>query len=140
MSIHDDRLGTLEQKVTTLTHDLVVMRSDFLTNFAGLDRRIATLDKVVSDQGMEIRDIQHNMTILLGVVGDQGRDIKAIRSDLNVMKGDLSAVKENMVALETHMTAMENRVETRVTALETRMLDGFEQILALIDSRLPATS
>jgi len=165
---YDDRLVAVEQRMVTLTYDLAATRSDFLSHFVGLDRSIATLNKTVANQEKEIGDIHHNMTILLGVVGSQGQDIKAIKEDLHVVKGDvnvmkgdmdvmkgdlsavkenmvtkedLGAVKENMVALETRMearmTAMETRVETRMTAMETRMLDGFEHILAVIDSRLP---
>lgn len=150
MSTYDDRLAALEQKVTTLTHDLVATQSDFITHLGGFGRSIATLNKAVSDQELDARDLHHNMTILLGVVGNQGLDIKAIKEDLHVMKDDLSTVKENIVALETRMAtkedlaSLETRVEARMTAmetrLETRMLDGFKQILAVIDSRLPPAS
>lgn len=147
MSTYDDRLAALEQKVTTLTHDLVATQSDFLTHFGGLGRSIATLNKSVSDQEMDARDLHHNMTILLGVVGDQGQDIKAIRTDLNVVKDDLSTVKEDLGAVKSDVDAIKADLSTvkasikeDIAALETRMLDGFKQIIAVIDSRLPPAS
>lgn len=103
MSTYDDRLAALEQKVTTLTHDLVATQSDFFTHLGGFSRSIATLNKAVSDQELSVRDLHHNQTILLGVVGNQGQDIKAIRADLNVVKDDLSTVKSDVNSIKTDL-------------------------------------
>ncbi len=122
MSAYDDRLAALEQKVTTLTHDLVATQSDFFTHLGGFSRSIATLNKAVSDQEMDARDLHHNMAILLGVVGDQGKDIKAIKADLGALKVNVEALEQNLGnrfdILEGRMGTLEGRFDAQDKKLD----------------------
>jgi len=119
MAAYDERLAVLEHKVTTLTHDLAVTQSDFLTHFGGLGRSIATLNKAVSDQEMETRDAHHNMTILLGVVGNQGQDIKAIKEDIGIVKNDLNTVKADVDGIKVGLGIVKTDVDSVKTDLGT---------------------
>src|SRR5215469_5882971 len=90
------------------------------------DERMAE-ESTPSALGVNLKEINENMTILLGVVGDQGQDIKAIKEDLGVVKADVDSMKVDLGAVKDSVAAL----ETRMVALETRMLDGFKQILTV---------
>lgn len=76
MPTQEDRITTLEQ--TT------VSRIDFLN----------AVNKLTLQQAQNASDTYHELTILLGVTGSQGKDIKAI-------KEDVSSIKDRLVSLET---------------------------------------
>ena len=76
MPTQEERITELEQKT--------VSRIDFLN----------AISKLQLQHAQSSSDTYHELTILLGVVGSQGRDIKSI-------KEDISALKERLGSLET---------------------------------------
>jgi hypothetical protein len=104
VSTYEDRLAALEQKVVILEQSLAVTRSDILK------------------QDLDTRELHYNMTILLGVVGVQGQDIKAI-------KADLGAVKAGAEAFEKH-------ADQRFDALDKKL----DQVLSVLSRLTPGES
>ncbi len=76
MPTQDERLFIVEQAVASL-------RNDFLQAIVENTRSMGTLSRVVSQQEQNVRDANHEITILLGVVSAQGKDIKDIKSHLD---------------------------------------------------------
>ena len=76
MSTHEERTAELEQ--------LTVSRIDLVN----------AISKLTLQQAQNSSDAYHEITLLLGIIGSQRRDIGTI-------KEDVSALKERLVSLET---------------------------------------
>ncbi len=72
------------------------------------DRTI--LNRLASEQLLRLRDLEHNVTILVGVQGSQGQDIKAIKSDV-------SDIRERLERVESHLERMESHFDERLDAI-----------------------
>jgi len=104
----EDRIAALERKVAVLE----LLRSQ--------DERKAE-EALPPAQARHMREINENLTILLGVTSSQGRDIK-------VIKEDVSGIKDRLDGLETQSNA------------HTGRFDHVEALLAQILARLPEKS
>ena len=122
MSTSEDRIAALERKVAAL--ELRRMYDESRTQ-----------QNVPSELGQNLREINENMTILLGVIGEQGQDIKTIKENVATM-----ATKEDVATLQGDVTALKGDVATLrgdITTLDERVLSAFQQLLTVIDQRLP---
>ncbi len=148
MSTHDDRLAALEQ-------GLRVVQSDFLLYLSESNRQMATLNKVITAQELNGRDIDHNLTVLLGIASEQGRDIKAVKDALGTAKEQIADVKQDNAEFYIKFDRLENqqipairqdindlhtkfdRLENRFGGLEGKF-DWLEKRLATLESRFEA--
>jgi hypothetical protein len=80
MPTEEDRLATLERKVAALE-----LRRLY-------DERKAE-EAIPPAQAQNLREINENMTILLGVVSSQGGDIKMIQEDVGSIKDRLDRLE-----------------------------------------------
>ena len=108
MPTQEDRIASLERKVAMLE----LLRSQ--------DERKAE-EALPPAQTRNMREINENLTILLGVTSSQGRDIKTI-------KEDVSGIKDRLDRLDTQSNA------------QTGRFDHVEALLAQILARLPEKS
>lgn len=100
MPTQEERIAALEQ--TTIS------RIDFLNS----------VNRLALQQAQNANDTYHELTILLGVTGSQGQDIKAI-------KEDVGTIKERLGSVETTIKERLGSVETTLsehTALLTQIL------------------
>jgi hypothetical protein len=97
----EDRIAALERKVAMLE----LLRSH--------DERKAE-EALPPAQAHHMREINENLTILLGVTSSQGGDIK-------VIKEDVSSIKDRLDRLETQSTEHSGRFD-HVEALLTQIL------------------
>src|SRR5499427_2191365 len=97
----EDRLAALERKVAMLE----LLRSQ--------DERKAE-EALPPAQARTMKEINENLTILLGVTSSQGRDIK-------VIKEDTSSIKDRLDLLETQSNEHTGRFD-HVEALLTQIL------------------
>ena len=81
----------------------------------------AILNRIASEQLLRLRDLEHNVTVLVGVQGSQGQDIRA-------MKADVSAIKERLERVESRLDRMESHLDERFDAIDKR----FDAVLALL--------
>jgi chromosome segregation ATPase len=109
------------------------------------EERLSALEKFQSIAAAHIRETEENTTILLGVIREQGRDIKRIFQRLEVIDERLGTIDGRLDTLENHMEALEGRMgrlegrmgalEGRIGALESRMgtvENKLDQILLLL--------
>ena len=87
------------------------------------EERLSTLEQTVNMHGKGIDDLSHNVTILLGITSEQGKDIRAMRVSL----ADLSQ----------RLNAFEQRVDSRFEALDGRV-SGLDSRVSGLDSRIGA--
>jgi len=129
VSTYDERLTAVEQTITSL-------RQDFLQAIMDHTRSMTTLNKVVLQQEQNMRDADHEITILTGVISTQGRDIKE-------MKNRLESFDQRFTSLEEHFdqrftsseeqfgqrfASSEERFDQRFTSLEGKL----EQVVQLL--------
>ena len=69
-------MPTQEERLSALEQGLAAVQGDFLIHLSENNRQMAALNKVISTQELHSRDIDHNVPILLGIAGSQGKDIK----------------------------------------------------------------
>ncbi len=86
------------------------------------EERLTNLEQ---DVATNIRELDENITIMLGVMKHQGRDIKRTFERLETIDTRLNA-------MDTHLESM----DTRLNTMDTR-LDRVENILTQILARLP---
>ncbi len=108
----EERLAALEWKVAMLE----LLRSQ--------DERKAE-EALPPAQVRNLREINENLTILLGVTSSQGGDIK-------VIKADTSSVKDRLERLEA-----QSREHTALLSEHTGRFDHVEALLTQILARLP---
>jgi len=109
----EDRLAALERKVAMLE----LLRSQ--------DERKAE-EALPPAQARTMKEINENLTILLGVTSSQGRDIKVIKADASSIKDRLDrleAQSNEQTALLNEHTGRFNHVE----ALLTQILAHFSE-------------
>ena len=118
MSTYDERLTAVEQTITSL-------RQDFLQAIMDHTRSMTTLNKVILQQEQNMRDADHEITILTGVISAQGQDIKE-------MKNRLESFDQRFTSLEEHFdqrfASSEERFDQRFTSLEGKL----EQVVQLL--------
>ena len=83
------------------------------------EERLSTLEQTVTVLSKGIRDIHYNETILLGLVSEQGKDIRE-------MKVSLGALNERLDVFEQSVT---NRFEEQDKKLD--------QVLLLLNTLIP---
>jgi hypothetical protein len=76
-------MPTQEDRLTVVELTLNSLRQDFLQAIVDNTRSMTTLNKVVAQQEQNVRDADHEITILLGGVSAQGKDIKEIKNRLD---------------------------------------------------------
>jgi seryl-tRNA synthetase len=86
MPTQEERIAALEQ--TTIS------RIDFLNS----------VNRLALQQAQSANDTYHELTILLGVTGSQGQDIKAIKEDVGAIKEDVGTIKERLGSVETTLS------------------------------------
>src|SRR5712692_2075612 len=80
------------------------------------EERLSALEKTVTVLRRGLRDIDYNETILLGVISEQGKDIREM--------------KVSLAALNEHLGSFEQGVNTRFDSFEQGVntrFDSFEQ-------------
>ena len=95
----------------------------------------AILNRIASEQLLRLRDLEHNVTILVGVQGSQGQDIRAMKADVSTIKERLERVESRLDGIEGRLDGMEGRLDRMESHLDERFdaIDKrFDAVLALL--------
>ena len=113
-----------EERIVALEQGLADVQRDFLVHMSENNRHMAALNKVITMQELHSRDLDHNVAVLLGIAGSQGKDIKT-------MQNDLSVVKERIEDIDRRLNGIDRRLEgfeQRFTSVEGKL----EQVLQIL--------
>jgi len=113
-----------EERIVALEQGLAAVQTDFLVHLSENNRHMAALNKVITMQELHSRDLDHNVAVLLGIAGSQGKDIKT-------MQNDLSVVKERVEDIDRRLNGIDRRLEgfeQRFTSVEGKL----EQVLQIL--------
>lgn len=93
------------------------------------EERLTTVEQSVTILQKGMRDINHNSTILLGVVSEQGKDIREIKARLADMSERLDIFEQSTNA---HFEMQGKRIEANSKQIEanTKLLAEHSEILA----------
>lgn len=98
-----------------------------------LEQSHATLNRVVSELVLHSRDIDHNVTILLGTIGSQGLDIRELKGDIAAIKTRLDGIETHLATVDLRMAGMESSMDTQFAAVHQRL----DVIVALLGGGQP---
>ena len=123
MSTHEDRIAALERKMTTLELKRLY------------DERKAA-ENTPSEQAYNYSEINHNLTLLLGIASGQEHAIRLMQGDLGIIRERVDHQEEDIRAIKDDLGTIKERFEQRFTSLEEKFeqrftsLEGkFEQVL-----------
>src|SRR5712691_5089079 len=88
------------------------------------EERLFTLEQTVTVLSKGLRDIDHNETILLGVISEQGKDIREM--------------KVSLAALNEHLDSFEQGVNTRFDSFEQSVNTRFDSFEQSVNTRFEA--
>ena len=91
------------------------------------EERLSALENFQKEAAAHIRETEENTTILLGVLRDQGRDIRRLVQHLGT-------IDERLNTLEPHLDTLERYIESRFETLESRF-GMVESRLGTVESR-----
>jgi chromosome segregation ATPase len=112
---------SIEERIIVLEQGLADTQRDFLVHLGEINRSMATLNKVVTSQELNNREINHNVTMLPGVASGQERDIKAMKNDLGIIRERVEHIDQRIDRVDRRLEG----IEQRFTSLEEK----FEQVL-----------
>ena len=93
--------------------------------FTALEQTLAFLQR---RSGVEIQDLNRNVTMLLGVASGQELDIKEIKISLVTIRDRLDVVEQRLGTIEQHLDVVEQRLESRFETVDKK----FDQMLSLL--------
>ena len=94
------------------------------------EERLSTLEQTVTVLSKGIRDINHNETILLGLVSEQGKDIRE-------MKVSLGALNERLDVFEQSVTNRFGTLEQGINSRFEEQDKKLDHILLLLNTFIP---
>jgi septation ring formation regulator EzrA len=104
------------------------------------EERLSTVEQSMAVMRRGLADIHHNETILLGVMAEQGKDIREMKVSLAALNERVGAfeqgVQERFEALEGHLGTFEQSVTTRFGE-QDKKLDDLGRLLLQVLDRLP---
>jgi archaellum component FlaC len=110
---------SIEDRVTTL-------EQQFMSYMADNNRQMVVLNRVIAQQELNIRDVQKNETILLGIATSQEHEIKD-------MKERLSHVETQLSHVETRLDTLGQQVDTMGTSINQKL----DAIMTLLQGKPP---
>ncbi len=111
MLTQDDRLTALEQKV------------------AALERQVFTRQ---TEHGRAIGDLQHDVTILLGMATKEIELTNGLRTDVSDLKEDVGGLRTEVGDLKENINQRFNQQDQRLGRLETLLVE----VLARLPEKL----
>ena len=108
MSTHEDRIASLELKVT----DIELER---------LYERRQAAEHTPAEYAYDAKQVNYRLTMLLGVASGQEHDIKTIRNDLSSVKEDVSTLKGDVNTLKGDVSTLKGDVSV-IKELITQIL------------------
>jgi len=133
-------MTTLEERVTVL-EQTAVSRIDYING----------VNRLMLQMAQNASDTSHELTILLGVTGSQGQDIKILKEDVKALKedvatlqGDVSVLKEDVSVLKRDVATLQGDVSVLKRDVATlqgdvsdikKQLEGVDQRLDRLETR-----
>ena len=93
------------------------------------EERLATLEQSQANFGDSINDLNHHVTILIGIIQKQEWDIREIKTSLRAIDGRLESFDSRLGSFDSRLSSFDGRLgsfDSRLSSLDGR-LSSFEQ-------------
>lgn len=143
MSVYDQRLAALEKDAATMKQDIIYKLDD--TNHT-----VTMIKGIAGNQGQDIKEIKNQLKMVNVHLDGVDTRLEGIKEEIRAIKDqqdgqgrDLVDIRRHLDALAATMatkedlSALENRMQENIVTLEKRVLDAFQQLVTIIDTRLP---
>jgi len=98
------------------------------------EERLSAFEQTLTALSRDIKDINHNETMLLGMSMKQGEDIREIRSNLASMSTkqdeDIREIRSNLASLGERLNTSDQSVNSRFEAQDKKL----DQVLLLLNT------
>ena len=98
------------------------------------EERLSAFEQTLTALSRDIKDINHNETMLLGMAMKQGEDIREIRSNLAFMSTkqgeDIREIRSNLASLGERLNTSDQSVNSRFEAQDKKL----DQVLLLLNT------
>lgn len=108
---YDDQIAAIQSRLDTLDSEVLTWLRDIAT-------RLATLNKVISQQQLHNNEVDHNLTMLLAVDTGQAKVINATKADVTSLKEDMADVKMQLAEMDLKMAKMGGMLEQVLSLLK----------------------
>jgi hypothetical protein len=105
MATQEDRIAALEQKVADIELERLY------------ERKKAT-ESTSAEQAYDIKQVNHRLTMLLGIASGQEHDIRAVKEDMNLR---FDAVDRQIAELKQSTEAKFEQVLQQLTAIAAKL-------------------
>jgi uncharacterized coiled-coil protein SlyX len=105
------------------------------------EERLTTLEQTQANFGDSINDLNHHVTIVIGIIQKQEWDVREIKNSLRAIDGRLGSFDSRLSFFDGHLSSFERSVNSRFETLETRFetqdkkLDQIMGILTTLTSK-----
>jgi predicted nuclease with TOPRIM domain len=123
----------IEDRVTTL-------EQQFMSYMADNNRQMVVLNRVIAQQELNLREVQKNQTILLGIASGQEHEIRDMKERLSGVETRLSHVETQLSQVETRLSQVETRLDTlgqQVDMMGATINQKLDAIMTLLQGKPP---
>jgi len=86
------------------------------------EERLTALEQAQAKFGEAINDLNHHVTILIGVASREEWDIRELKGSFRAIDGRMGSLEGRMGSLEGRMGSLEDRFETQEKKLDQVLL------------------
>ena len=107
------------------------------------EERLTALEQSQAKFGEAINDLNHHVTILIGVASREEWDIRELKGSFRAIDGRMGSLEGRMGSLEGHLGSLEGRMgslEGRMGSLEGRFETQekkLDQVLLVLNTFIP---
>ncbi len=100
------------------------------------EERLTALEQAQAKFGEAINDLNHHVTILIGVASREEWDIRELKSSFRAIDGRMGSLEGRMGSLEGHLGSLEGRMGSLEGRFETQE-KKLDQVLLLLNTFTP---
>jgi uncharacterized coiled-coil protein SlyX len=98
------------------------------------EERLTTLEQTQAKFGDSINDLNHHVTILIGIIQKQEWDVREIKNSLRAIDSRLGSFDSRLGFFDGHLSSFERSVNSRFETQETRF-DALETRFDTLETR-----
>ena len=121
MSTYDERIAALEKDAATMKRDIVYKLDD--TN-----SMVTMIRGVVGNQGQDIKEIKNQVKIVNVRLDGIDTRLEGLKEEIRAMKDQQDGQGQDMKDIKRHLDVLEQAFNQRFTSMEGK----FDQILLLL--------
>ena len=100
------------------------------------EERLTALEQAQAKFGEAVNDLNHHVTILIGVASREEWDIRELKSSFRAIDGRMGSLEGRMGSLEGHLASLEGRMGSLEGRFETQE-KKLDQVLLVLNTFIP---